>query len=211
LVQHRNNRDACFFCEDEYRYFLASFKRSRSIRRGIACLRADDQSRASADNAARHRRYFAAHAAPRRHYVLCINRHYRRTGTLWEGRHKARLVQADQYLLACMRYIEVNPVAAGMLQSLEQYRWSSYRRHAWGEPNPLLRDHDLYVRLGANSFEFRSRRSTFITSGNVLPIITRWAMTDSGSRSKPRCVSDSASAGARPSMSMHQDKSLRRL
>ena len=72
-----------------------------------------------------------------RHYVLYLNRQYRRTGTLWEGRHKASLVQADQYLLTWMRYIELNPVAAGMVQSPEHYRWSSYRWHAWGEPNPL--------------------------------------------------------------------------
>ena len=51
-----------------------------------------------------------------------------------------------------MRYIELNPVAAGMVQSPEQYRWSSYRRHAWGEPT-LLRDNDLYVRLGANEHD----------------------------------------------------------
>jgi putative transposase len=66
-----------------------------------------------------------------RHYVLYINRQYRRIDTLWEGRHKASLVQADQYLL------ELNPVAARMVQFPEQYRWSSYRWHAWGEPNPL--------------------------------------------------------------------------
>ena len=49
-----------------------------------------------------------------RHYVLYINRQYRRTGTLWEGRHKASLVQADEYRLTRMRYMELNPVAAGM-------------------------------------------------------------------------------------------------
>ena len=90
-----------------------------------------------------------------RHYVLYVNRQYRRTGTLWEGRHKASLVQADPYLLTSMRYIELNPVAAGMVQSPEQYRWSSYRWHAWGEPNPLLSDHDLYVCLGASEHDRR--------------------------------------------------------
>ncbi|MGH8589521.1 MAG: hypothetical protein ACREXX_09385 [Gammaproteobacteria bacterium] len=52
-------------------------------------------------------------------------------------------MQADKYLLTSMRYIELNPVAAGMVRSPEQYRWSSYRWHAWGAPNPRLRDHDL--------------------------------------------------------------------
>ena len=65
-------------------------------------------------------------------YVLYINRTYHRTGTLWEGRHKASLVDAEEYLLTCYRYIEMNPVTAGMVATPEQYRWSSYRWHAWG-------------------------------------------------------------------------------
>jgi putative transposase len=83
-------------------------------------------------------------------YVLYINKTYRRSGTLWEGRHKASLVQADAYLLTCYRYIEMNPVVAGMVASPTDYRWSSYRAHAWGERNPLIADHELYYELGAN-------------------------------------------------------------
>jgi hypothetical protein len=65
VVQRGNNRDACFFCEDEYRYFLDRLsRRSRLIQRGVARLRADDRSRTSADDTARHCRYFTAHAAP---------------------------------------------------------------------------------------------------------------------------------------------------
>jgi putative transposase len=74
-------------------------------------------------------------------------RQHRRTGTLWEGRHKASLIDADNYLLTCYRYIEMNPVAAAMVQSPELYRWSSYAHHAWGKPDRLIQDHDLYLRL----------------------------------------------------------------
>jgi putative transposase len=81
-------------------------------------------------------------------YVLYINKTYRRSGTLWEGRHKASLVQADSYLLTCYRYIEMNPVTAGMVASPNDYRWSSYQTHAWGERNPLIVDHELYYELG---------------------------------------------------------------
>jgi putative transposase len=80
-------------------------------------------------------------------YVLYVNKAYRRSGTLFEGRHKASLVDADNYLLTCYRYIEMNPVAAGMTQSPEQYRWSSYPHHARGKPDRLIQDHDLYLRL----------------------------------------------------------------
>ena len=80
-------------------------------------------------------------------YVLYVNKRYRRSGTLFEGRHKASLVGADDYLLTCYRYIELNPVAAGMVQSPEQYRWSSYHHHAWGKANSLIQDHDLYLEL----------------------------------------------------------------
>ena len=80
-------------------------------------------------------------------YVLYVNKRYQRSGTLFEGRHKASLVGADHYLLTCYRYIELNPVAAGMVQSPEQYRWSSYHHHAWGTANSLIQDHDLYLEL----------------------------------------------------------------
>jgi putative transposase len=81
-------------------------------------------------------------------YVLYINKAYRRTGTLWEGRHKASLVDAEAYLLTCYRYIEMNPVAAGMVESPEAYRWRSYRNNAWGKQNAVVSPHELYQALG---------------------------------------------------------------
>ena len=77
-----------------------------------------------------------------------INATYQRTGTLWEGRYRASLVDAEPYLLACYRYIELNPVRAGMVQDPEAYPWSSYRWHASGQPDPTITDHALYLALG---------------------------------------------------------------
>lgn len=81
-------------------------------------------------------------------YVSAVNRHYRRTGTLWEGRYKAGLIDTDAYLLTCMRYIELNPVRAGMVKHPGQFAWSSYRCNGMGRPDSLITPHPLYLLLG---------------------------------------------------------------
>jgi putative transposase len=86
-----------------------------------------------------------------RRYVQYINRTYRRCGTLWEGRHKASLVDAEQYLLACYRYIELNPVAACMVDHPGDYRWCSYAANAYGKPDNLITPHPLYRQMGLNA------------------------------------------------------------
>ena len=85
-----------------------------------------------------------------RYYVSYINHTYGRTGSLWEGRHKGSLIDSDEYLLACQRYIELNPVRAGMVQTPGEYPWSSYRANAFGEEDPLLTPHRLYKGLGTD-------------------------------------------------------------
>ena len=71
-----------------------------------------------------------------RRYVQYFNRTYHRTGTLWDSRYKSSVVHADSYLLACQRYIELNPVRAAMVDDPAHYRWSSYRHNALGQPDP---------------------------------------------------------------------------
>jgi len=88
-----------------------------------------------------------------RRYVHHINTTYQRTGTLWEGRYRASLVEAEPYLLACVRYIELNPVRARMVQDPGHYPWSSYRWHACGQPDPVITDHALYLALGRTPYE----------------------------------------------------------
>lgn len=84
-----------------------------------------------------------------RQYVRYFNYSYGRSGSIWEGRYKSSLIDSDHYLLACQRYIELNPVRANMTSDPGGHRWSSYRWHGLGKPDPLLRDHDLYLSLGA--------------------------------------------------------------
>ena len=89
-----------------------------------------------------------------RRYVGYINHAYQRTGTLWEGRYKASLVAEDNYFLACMRYIELNPVRAGMVEHPGAYRWSSYRYNAYGKRCGLtVTEHNQYRALAGNAVE----------------------------------------------------------
>lgn len=85
-----------------------------------------------------------------RKYVRYINHTYDRSGTLWEGRFKASLVDSEAYLLTCMRYIEMNPVRAGMVSHPGEYAWSSYAANARGEEDDLIDPHPLYKELGKN-------------------------------------------------------------
>jgi putative transposase len=83
-----------------------------------------------------------------RHYVPYINDTYGTSGSIWEGRYKASLIHDEQYLLTCMRYIELNPVRANMTKTPAQYRWSSYRANAQGKDDTLITPHALYLSLG---------------------------------------------------------------
>ncbi len=86
-----------------------------------------------------------------------MNRTYGRTGSLWEGRFRSCLVQAEDYLLACYRYIEMNPVRAKLVSHPREYPWSSYLTNAEREPSPLVTSHDEYARLGCAEEERRNR------------------------------------------------------
>ena len=88
-----------------------------------------------------------------RRYVRYINDSYARTGTLWEGRYKSHLVANDEHLLRCYRYIELNPVRAGMVEHAADHRWSSYGRNAMGLADPLVHPHACYNRLGVTEAE----------------------------------------------------------
>lgn len=88
-----------------------------------------------------------------RRYVGSFNARYARTGTLWEGRFKSALVDSERYVLACYRYIELNPVRAGMVGHPGDYRWSSHGRNANGLHAPCITPHPAYVALGATDIE----------------------------------------------------------
>ena len=88
-----------------------------------------------------------------RQYVRYFNFTYRRTGTLWEGRFKSCLIDSETYLLACYRYIELNPVRAMMVSDPSEYKWSSYCVNALGKDSELCKPHDLYLGLGKDKSE----------------------------------------------------------
>ena len=97
-----------------------------------------------------------------RHYVRNFNHTYGRSGTLWEGRFKSCVVDAEDYLLVCQRYIELNPVRAGMVNAPEEYVWSSYRANGLGETVRLWSPHPIYQQLGKTPKEWlRAYRELF--------------------------------------------------
>ena len=83
-------------------------------------------------------------------YTRHFNTRRKRYGTLWEGRFRSNLVQGESYLLTCHRYIELNPVRAGMVRSPEEFQWSSFRQNASGDPGGLVSAHPEYLALGAD-------------------------------------------------------------
>ena len=82
-------------------------------------------------------------------YVMYFNRKYQRVGTLWTGRYRAKHIGEQRYWLTCLRYIEQNPVRAGLVVQPEQYRWSSYRAHAFDSTLDWLESHPVFDGLGA--------------------------------------------------------------
>jgi putative transposase len=88
-----------------------------------------------------------------RRYVRYVNRLYHRTGTLWEGRYRAAPIDSDEYFFSCCRYIELNPLRAGMVRHPRDYPWSSYRAHAEGKPDSLAVEPAIFRRLGSGAAE----------------------------------------------------------
>jgi putative transposase len=89
-------------------------------------------------------------------YAKYFNRKHGRTGTLFEGRYRSTVIDSDRYLFTCYRYIEENPVRAGLAREPSTYRWSSYRANALGARDSLLSPHDLFVSLGSTAADRQS-------------------------------------------------------
>ena len=103
-----------------------------------------------------------------RMYVRYFNCSYHRSGTLWEGRFKSNLIQSEKYLLELYRYIELNPVRAGMVNDPSEYSWSSYACNAFGVETALQTPHELYLALGKTKHErLKSYRQLFKIHVNV--------------------------------------------
>ena len=88
-----------------------------------------------------------------RRYVAYFNRRNERTGTLWEGRYRSGPVDTGMYLMACYRYIELNPVRAGIVSDPRAYHWSSFAANGLGRPDALLTAHPEYLALGSTEVQ----------------------------------------------------------
>lgn len=149
IIQRGNNRSACFFAERDYQLYLEYLAEGAGryhcdvhayvlMTNHVHLLATPEDE----DGLSLMMRYLGSR------YVQYVNQGYQRTGTLWEGRFKSSLIDSERYLLTCYRYVELNPVRAGMVNDPVSYRWSSCGAHAYGRPNLVLRDHPCYLALG---------------------------------------------------------------
>ena len=157
VIQRGNNRQACFFDEEDRRRYLewlAVYSAECGCRVHAYVLMTNHVhlllTPSSPGSAGRLMKRLG------QRYVQHVNRTYRRSGTLWEGRFRSCPVQEDGYLLRCYRYIELNPVRAGMVSHPGDYSWSSYAANASGDRTPVVTPHPLYLALGKSSAERRS-------------------------------------------------------
>lgn len=100
-----------------------------------------------------------------RRYVRHFNQRHQRTGTLWEGRYKSTLIQADRYLLACMAYIDLNPVRAALVADPRDYRWSSHAHYAGLRDDKLVTPHPLFWALGNTPFAREAAYTELVRAG----------------------------------------------
>jgi putative transposase len=98
-------------------------------------------------------------------YVRYFNRTQQRTGTLWEGRYKSTLIQSDRYLLACMAYIDLNPVRAGLVVQAQDYPWSSHQHYLGSRVDRLITPHALFWELGNTPFAREAAYAELVQSG----------------------------------------------
>ena len=159
IIQRGNNRAVCFYADQDYRKYLEWLKEYADktacqihayvlMTNHVHLLISTEQPEAVG----------AMMKALGQRYVQYINRTYKRSGTLWEGRYKSCPTQAETYLLACQRYIELNPVRANMVPHPAEYKWSSYRINAQGEPNNIITPHLMYAQLGLDE---QSRQAAY--------------------------------------------------
>lgn len=154
VIQRGNNRDACFYATQDYQFYLECL-RTAGIKYDVAVhayvLMTNHVHLLMTPKEATGISSVMQSIGCR--YVQYINKTYKRTGTLWEGRHKASLINAEDYLLLCMRYIELNPVRASMVKHPADYKWSSYRANAQAERSRLITGHEVYITIDANALK----------------------------------------------------------
>lgn len=166
IIQRGNNRSACFHRESDYLVYLDHL-RELSRRHGCEihayCLMTNHVHLLATPRAANACALLMKNLGQR--YVQYVNRSRERTGTLWEGRFRSCIAQSDRYVLACYRYIELNPVRAGMVERAGDYRWSSHRTNARGASDTWLAPHPEYLALGIDDVARRTAYRALVDSG----------------------------------------------
>jgi len=149
IIQRGNNRQCCFFAEEDYLFYLdwlKEYAKSTGCSIHAYVLMTNhvhlDPGPEKSDSAGNMMKRLG------QRYVQYINRTYKRSGTLWEGRFRSCIIQQEEYLFSCQRYIEMNPVRAGMAKHPGEYRWSSYQVNGQGIRSDLITHHSLYLGLG---------------------------------------------------------------
>ena len=157
IIQRGNNRQPCFFADEDYLFYLERLER---YAKSEGCL---IHSFVLMTNHVHLlitpcRSESAGMLMKRlgQHYVQYVNRTYKRSGTLWEGRFRSCIVQQQEYLLTCQKYIEMNPVRSGMVKHPREYRWSSYLINAEDKTSELITPHPLYQDFGRTEAERQS-------------------------------------------------------
>lgn len=167
VIQRGNNRSVIFFADEDYRRYREDLK-AASEKWGCAIhayVFMTNHVHLLLTPEAEHSASKLMQSLGRR-YVRYVNDVYRRSGTLWEGRYKSSMVDSESYLLVCSRYIELNPVRAGMVESPGDYPWSSYVANAGTQSDHLLQPHDCYSALG-QTHEQRAARYRALFSGYI--------------------------------------------
>jgi len=139
IIQRGNNRQAIFAAEVDYQYFRdaiieAAGRFGLAIHAYVWMTNHIHLLATPTDTDSISKTFQSAG----RKYVQYFNYTHKRSGTLWEGRYRATVVDSEQYMLSVMRYIELNPVRAGMVAHPRDYPWSSHRHYAYGESGPNL-------------------------------------------------------------------------
>jgi len=150
VIQRGNNRQACFASEDDfaaYAYWLEKFSRQYHVAIHAWVFMTNHvhllMTPETRDGISKLMQTLG------RQYVRYFNHTYKRTGTLWEGRFKSCVVDAEDYVLICQRYIELNPVRAGMVVAPGDYKWSSFKANGLAKKMELWQPHFVYNSLGA--------------------------------------------------------------
>lgn len=154
LIQRGHNRQNVFRDDQDRRKYLETLREVASIH-GVAVhayVLMDDHVHllATPETSEGLSRMMQAQG---RRFVAWFNKRHGHVGTLWEGRFRATVIESERYLLTCMRYIDMNPVRAGLVGQCREYAWSSHAHYIGARTDPLITEHPLFWALGNTPFE----------------------------------------------------------